>query len=251
MDKLLYVAMSGAKETLATQEANNYNLANVSTTGFKAALSAFQTRSVAGPGFASRAYATAGSVGWSDIAGEQQTTGNALDVAVQGAGFIAIQDPSGNEAYTRAGDLHVDSSGQLVTAGGRPVLSDSGPIAVPPAASVTIGADGTVSVVGLGQSPNSVASVGRIKLVNPPPSSSTLVRGSDGLYRSGDGSPLEADANVRLASGVLESSNVNLSSCLVNMIELSRRFELQVRALHTADEDAQSSTKLLQSGAAP
>jgi len=247
MDKSLYVAMSGAKETLATQEANNYNLANASTTGFKAALSAFQTRSVTGPGFASRAYATAGSTGWSDIAGEQQTTGNPLDVAVQGAGFIAIQDSAGNEAYTRAGDLHVDPTGQLVTAGGRPVLSDSGPITVPPASSVTIGADGTVSVVGLGQTPNSIAAVGRIKLVNPP--SSTLVRGTDGLYRSSDGTPAAADANVRLASGVLESSNVNLSSCLVNMIELSRRFELQVRAIHTADENAQSSTKLLQSGA--
>ena len=246
MDKSLYVAMSGAKETLATQEANNYNLANASTTGFKAALSAFQTRSVAGPGFASRAYATAGSTGWSDIAGEQQTTGNPLDVAVQGAGFIAIQDSAGNEAYTRAGDLHVDPSGQLVTAGGRPVLSDSGPISVPPASSVTIGADGTVSIVGLGQTPNSVAAVGRIKLVSPP--GGTMVRGTDGLYRTSDGTPAEADANVRLASGVLESSNVNLSSCLVNMIELSRRFELQVRAMHTADENAQSSTKLLQSG---
>jgi flagellar basal-body rod protein FlgF len=249
MDKLLYVAMSGAKETLATQEANNYNLANASTTGFKAALSAFQTRSVAGPGFASRAYATAGSAGWSDVAGEQQATGNALDVAVQGAGFIAVQDPTGSEAYTRAGDLHVDPTGQLVTAGGRPVLADSGPIAVPPASSITIGADGTVSVVGLGQTPNSVAAVGRIKLVNPP--SSALQRGTDGLYRLSSGAPAEADASVRLASGVLESSNVNLSSCLVNMIELSRRFELQVRALHTADQDAQSSTKLLQTGAAP
>jgi flagellar basal-body rod protein FlgF len=246
MDKLLYVAMSGAKETLATQEANNYNLANASTTGFKAALSAFQTRSVAGPGFASRAYATAGSTGWSDIAGEQQTTGNPLDVAVQGAGFIAVQDGAGNEAYTRAGDLHVDPTGQLVTASGRPVLSDSGPVTLPPAASVTIGADGTVSVVGLGQTPNSIASVGRIKLVNPP--AGTLVRGTDGLYRTGNGTPAEGDAGVRLASGVLESSNVNLSSCLVNMIELSRRFELQVRAMHTADENAQSSSKLLQSG---
>jgi flagellar basal-body rod protein FlgF len=249
MDKLLYVAMSGAKETLAAQEANNYNLANASTTGFKAALSAFQTRSVAGPGFASRAYATAGTVGWSDVAGEQQTTGNPLDVAVQGPGFIAIQDLAGKEAYTRAGDLHVDPSGQLVTAAGRPVLSDSGPVAVPPASSVTIGADGTVSVVGLGQTPNSVAAVGRIKLVNPP--SGTLVRGSDGLYRTSDGSPAEGDANTRLASGVLESSNVNLSSCLVNMIELARRYDLQVRAVHTADEDAQSATKLLQSGTAP
>jgi flagellar basal-body rod protein FlgF len=248
MDKLLYVAMSGAKETLATQEANNYNLANASTTGFKAALSAFQTRSVSGPGFASRAYATAGTVGFNDTAGEQQTTGNALDVAVQGSGFIAVQDLTGNEAYTRAGDLHVDPSGQLVTAGGRPVLSDSGPVNVPPASSVSIAADGTVSVVGLGQTPNSVAAVGRIKLVNPP--ASTLSRGTDGLYRTADGSPAEADANVQLASGVLESSNVNLSACLVNMIELSRRFELQIKALHAADENGQSSAKLLQSGTA-
>jgi flagellar basal-body rod protein FlgF len=246
MDKLMYVAMSGAKETLATQEANNYNLANVSTTGFKAALSAFQTRGVAGPGFASRAYATAASVGWSDIAGEQQTTGNPLDVALQGAGVMAAQDPAGREAYTRAGDLHVDPTGQLVTAGGRPVLSDSGPVNVPPASSVSIAADGTVSVVGLGQTPNSVAAVGRIKLVNPPPSA--LSRGTDGLYRTADGSPAEADANVQLASGVLESSNVNISACLVNMIELSRRFELQIKAVHTADENGQASTKLLQSG---
>jgi len=245
MDKLLYVAMSGAKETLAAQEANNYNLANASTTGFKASLSAFQTRSVSGPGFASRAYATASTAGVNDAAGEQTTTGNPLDVAVQGAGFFAVQDQAGNEAYTRAGDLHVDASGALLTAGGRPVMSDSGPLSVPPSTSVTIGADGTVSVVPLGQTPNTVGAVGRIKLVNPP--SGTLQRVTDGLYRTADASALEADANTRLASGVLESSNVNIPSCLVNMIELSRRFELQVRSLHTADEDAQSSTKLLQS----
>jgi flagellar basal-body rod protein FlgF len=245
MDKLLYVAMSGAKETLAAQEANNYNLANANTTGFKAALSAFQTRSVAGPGYASRAYATAGTVGWNAADGEQQATGNALDVAVQGPGYLAVQDLSGNEAYTRAGDLHVDQNGQLVTAGGSPVLGDSGPISLPPAQSVSIGSDGTVSVVPAGQTPQTVAAVGRIKLVNPPASS--VSRGTDGLYRTTDGNPADADANVQLASGVLEASNVNLPGCLVNMIELSRRFELQVKALHTADEDAQSSTKLLQS----
>ncbi len=147
MDKLLYVAMSGAKETLRAQAANNHNLANASTTGFNADLSAFQTRSVTGPGFASRAYATAGAVGWDDTPGALQTTGNALDVAVQGPGFIAVQDLDGSEAYTRAGDLHVDPNGQLVTASGRPVLGDSGPVTVPPASSVSIGADGTISVV--------------------------------------------------------------------------------------------------------
>jgi flagellar basal-body rod protein FlgF len=245
MDKLLYVAMSGAKETLATQEANNYNLANANTTGFKAALSAFQSRAVSGPGFASRAYATAGTVGFNNTDGEQQATGNSLDIAIQGAGFMAVQDQAGAEAYTRAGDLHVDQNGQLVTAGGRAVMGDSGPIAVPPATSITIGADGTVSVVPQGQSPNTIAAVGRIKLINP--ASGTLQRGSDGLFRTADGNPAEADANVQLASGVLESSNVNIPGCLVSMIELSRRFELQIKAMHTAEDDGQSSTKLLQS----
>jgi len=245
MDRLLYVAMSGAKESLASQAANNDNLANASTTGFKASLASFQTRAVSGPGFASRAYATAATLGWNQTAGEQQATGNPLDVAVQGPGFIAVQDEAGAEAYTRAGDLHVDPNGQLITSGGRPVLSESGPIAVPPATSVSIGADGTVSVVPLGQTPNSVAAVGRIKLVNPP--GDPMQRGADGLYRTNDGAVAEADANVQLTSGVLEASNVNITGCLVNMIELARRFDVQIKALHTAEEDGQASAKLLQS----
>jgi flagellar basal-body rod protein FlgF len=245
MDKLLYVAMSGAKETLATQAANNDNLANASTTGFKASLAAFQTRSVTGAGFPSRAYATASTVGWNNTAGEQTTTGNALDVAIQGSGFMAVQDMAGAEAYTRAGDLHIDPTGQLVTAGGRPLLSENGPIAVPPSASVSIAADGTVSVVPLGQTPNAVAAVGRIKLINP--GDDALARGADGLYRTNDGSTPDADASVQLASGVLEASNVSITGCLVNMIELARRFEVQIKALHTAEEDGQSSAKLLQS----
>ena len=244
MDKLLYVAMSGAKETLRAQAANNHNIANASTTGFKADLTAFQSRAIQGPGFASRVYATTGGVGWDPGLGAQVSTGNPLDVSLQGAGFIAVQDAAGNEAYTRAGDLHVDPSGLLVTATGHPVLGDGGVITLPPATSVTVGADGTVSVVPLGQTPQSTSTVGRIKLVNPPAGS--VMPGSDGLYRTSDGSPAAADAAVRLASGVLESSNVNLASSMVNMIELSRRFDLQIKALHTAEDDAAASARLLQ-----
>ena len=244
MDKLLYVSMSGAKETLAAQAANNHNLANASTTGFKADLSAFQSRAVTGPGYASRVYATDARVGWDTTAGQQTTTGNPLDVAVQGPGFIAVQDASGNEAYTRAGDLHVDPTGVLMTATGHPVLSESGPITLPPSSSATIGADGTVSIVPLGQTPATVAAVGRIKLVNPPAAS--VAPGGDGLFRTRDGTPAPADANTTLASGVLESSNVNVASCLVNMIELSRNFELQVKSLHTASDNSNAAAKLLQ-----
>src|SRR5215475_12979463 len=105
MDKLLYVAMSGAKETLRAQTANNHNLANASTTGFRADLSAFQSRQVVGSGFASRVYATNATTGWDTTSGAQQQTGRDLDISIQGDGFIAVQAPDGREAYTRAGDL--------------------------------------------------------------------------------------------------------------------------------------------------
>ena len=245
MDKLLYVAMSGAKETLRAQAANNHNLANASTTGFKADLSAFQSRVVTGPGYASRVYATDNTVGWDHGIGATEQTGNPLDLAVHGDGFIAVQDPTGNEAYTRAGDLHVDPTGQLLTATGLPVMGDNGPISIPPHSSVAVGGDGTISIVPLGQTPNTISTVARIKLVNPPIDS--IQRSNDGLFRANNGQPLEADASVTVDSGSLESSNVNLASCMVNMIELSRHFDLQVKAIHTAEEDGQASAKLLQS----
>jgi flagellar basal-body rod protein FlgF len=245
MDKLLYVAMSGAKETLRAQAANTHNLANSSTTGFKADLSAFQSRAVTGPGYASRVYATDATVGWDHAVGSQEQTGNPLDLAIHGQGFFAVQDANGNEAYTRAGDLHVDPTGQLLTATGLPVMGDNGPISVPPSTAITVGGDGTISVVPLGQSPQTAANVARIKLVNP--ALDTLQRGADGLFRTASGTPAEADAATTVSSGSLESSNVDLASCMVNMIELSRRFDLQIKALHTADEDGAASAKLLQS----
>lgn len=244
MDKLLYVAMSGAKETLRAQAANNHNLANASTTGFKADLSAFQSRAVTGPGYASRVYATDQTVGWDHSTGSIQQTGNPLDLAIRGQGFFAVQDSSGKEAYTRAGDLHVDPSGQLLTATGLPVLSENGPISVPPSTSLSIGTDGTISIVPLGQSPNTSANVARIKLVNPPLDS--VERSADGLFRTKNGLPAVADATATVASGALESSNVDLASCMVNMIELARRFDLQVKALHSAEETGAASSKLLQ-----
>jgi len=245
MDKLLYVAMSGAKETVRAQAANNHNLANASTTGFKADLSAFQSRAVSGPGYASRVYAQDNVVGWDSSVGSQQETGNALDVSVNGTGYLAVQDATGNEAYTRAGDLHVDPSGQLLTATGHPVLGDNGPISVPPYSSITVAKDGSISIVPLGSTAQTNAIVARMKLVNPP--ANTLQRGADALFHSTSTDPVEADAATTVTPGTLESSNVNIASAMVNMIELARQFDMQVKALHSADENAQSATKLLQS----
>ena len=100
--------------------------------------------------------------------------------------------------------------------------------AVPPHASVLVGGDGTISIVPLGQGPETRAVVGRIKLVNP--ADEDMARGTDGLFRLKDGTDAPADADAReLASGVLEGSNVNVADAMVNMIELSRRFDLQVQ----------------------
>ena len=243
MDRFLYISMSGAKETLRAQTVNNHNLANASTTGFRADLSAFQSRAVAGAGYASRAYATNATVGWDSTQGALMSTARDLDVGIQGPGWIAVQGADGREAYTRAGDLRVDPSGLLKTGAGLTVMGEGGPISVPPNTSLMIAADGTISIVPVGQGPETTSQVGRIKLVNPPAES--LARGDDGLFRTVDGADAAPDANVRLASGVLESSNVNVADAMVNMIELSRHFDLQVKAMRTAEENAAASAQLL------
>ncbi|MGH8294104.1 MAG: flagellar basal-body rod protein FlgF [Steroidobacteraceae bacterium] len=244
MDRSLYVAMTGAKEILDAQAVNNFNLANASTTGFKADLAAFQSRAVTGSGYASRVYATDSTDGWDQSEGALATTGRPLDVAIHGQGFIAVQGPNGREAYTRNGDLHVTAEGLLVTSAGQIVLGDDGPISVPPSASIKIANDGTLSVQPLGQPAESLAAIGRIKLVDPDPA--TLTRESGGLFQLANGGAAPADASVKLASGVLESSNVDLASAMVNMIDLARNFELQVKAMKSADDNASASSQLLQ-----
>jgi flagellar basal-body rod protein FlgF len=246
MDRMLYVAMTGAKETLNAQAVNNHNLANASTTGFRAELSAFQSRAVDGSGYASRVYATNASTGWNNQSGALLSTGRDLDVAINGDGWIAVQGPDGKEAYTRAGDLQVDPTGQLVTANGRPVIGDGGPVNIPPYTSIFFARDGSISVVAQGQNPDTTSTVARLKLVNPP--EEQLERGDDGLFRMKDGSPAPADANVQIGSGVLESSNVNAAEAMVNMIELARQFEMQVKAIRTAEENGAAAQQLLRMG---
>ena len=246
MDRMLYVAMTGAKETLRAQTVNNHNIANVSTTGFRADLAAFQSRAVDGSGYASRVYATNGTTGWNDQSGALLSTGRDLDVAINGKGWIAVQGPDGKEAYTRAGDLQVDATGQLMTANGLAVVGDGGPISVPPYTSIFFARDGSISVVAQGQNPDTTSTVARLKLVNPP--EEQLERGDDGLFRMKDGSAAPADANVQIGSGVLESSNVNAAEAMVNMIELARQFEMQVKAIRTAEENGAAASQLLRMG---
>ncbi|MDR6936627.1 flagellar basal-body rod protein FlgF [Luteibacter sp. 3190] len=246
MDRSVYVAMTGATQIMRAQAEVAHNLANANTTGFKAELSAFQSVPVQGDGLQTRINGVAQGTGWDTTQGTQTQTGNDLDVSVQGNGWIAVQTPNGTEGYTRAGNLRIDDQGLLTDARGNAVLGGGGPITIPQASSVKIGSDGTISIVPLGESPATVATTDRIKLVNP--GNDQLSLGSDGLMHMKDGSQAQADADVKVVSGAIEASNVNPSDVLVKMISLSREFEMQVRSIKTADENAQSASKLLQVG---
>jgi flagellar basal-body rod protein FlgF len=243
MDRLIYTAMTGARQSFLQQAGVAHNLSNASTVGFRAMEHRFRSVPVQGEGLPTRAFVVDASV--SDVfdQGPLMATGRPLDVAVQGEGWIAVQAPDGQEAYTRAGNLQVDANGQLQTVSGFNVLSDGGPIAIPPDNSITISPDGTVSVVPLFGVPNNVIDAGRIKLVNPP--AADLVRGDDGLFRLRDGQAAEADENVRLAPETLEGSNVNPVDSMVRLISLARQFEMQVKMLQTADTNAGRADQVL------
>lgn len=244
MDRSVYVAMTGATQIMRAQEAVSHNLANASTVGFKSELSAFQSVPVLGDGSPSRINAVAQGIGQSANQGSSITTGRSLDVSVRGAGWITVQSLDGSEGYTRAGDLQLTSDGQLTDSRGNAVMGSSGPITISPSTEISIGTDGTISTVPLGQGPNSVSTIDKIRLVSPDPTQ--LTQGSDGLMHMADGGTAEADPTVTLASGVLEGSNVNPSAELVKMIALSRQYDMQVKSIKTSEDNADSAIKLMQ-----
>jgi flagellar basal-body rod protein FlgF len=243
MDKLIYTAMSGAKHTLEQQANAANNLANVSTTGFRAQLNTFRAVPIVGDGLATRAFVADSTVGSDFTPGPLQETGRTLDVAVQGKGWLAVEAADGSEAYTRAGDLKTDENGVLQTWNGHNLVGESGTIAIPPNSHVTIAKDGTVSTIPTAGAANATQIVGRLKLVNP--AENGMTRGDDGLYRMKDGSDAQADASVVLAPGMLEGSNVNPIESMVNMISLAREFELHMKVLQTAESDAAKATSIL------
>lgn len=243
MDRAIYLAMNAATQTMRAQSQAAHNLANVSTVGFRAEMASLDRLPVAGDGLPSRVNVVERALGADFSIGPQISSGRELDVSIQGQGWIAVQGRDGSEGYTRAGNLEVNADGLLVTASGLPVLGDAGPLSVPPFTKLDIGQDGTVSVVPQGQGPETVASVGRIKLVKP--DRAELVRSADGLMRMADGSQAPADAAVTVVSGVLEGSNANPTQALMAVISLSRQFEMHIRLIQSADDNAEAATRLL------
>ncbi|AOY87932.1 flagellar biosynthesis protein FlgF [Marinobacter salinus] len=248
MDKALYIGMSGAKQNMLAQRAHANNLANVSTTGFKRDFAQARSMPVFGEHHPTRAYAMTERPGTDLSAGALMDTGRKLDVAVEGDGWLAIQNDQGEEVFTRTGSLQIDVNGLMRLPGGEPVLGNGGPVALPPFENVEIGADGTVSIIPVGGAPDELVEVDRLKLVNPP--SGSLEKGLDGFMRRRpdqviDG-PEPPDANMRVASGFLESSNVNAVQEMISNLQLSRQYEMQVKVMSAAKDNSEAAARLLQ-----
>jgi flagellar basal-body rod protein FlgF len=243
MDRLIYTAGSGAKHILEQQATTAHNLANVTTTGFRAQVDSFRAVPVVAEGLPTRAFVVNSTVGADFSSGPLQMTGRALDVAIKGKGWIAVQMADGTEAYTRGGALQMNENGMLQTAAGLTVQGDGGPITVPPDVTVTIGGDGTISTIATGTTPGVSTVLGRLKLVNPP--EQDLVRGDDGLFRLKNGAAAPADPAVAVAGATLEGSNVSPVDSMVSMIALARSFETQMSLMKNAENNAAKATQIL------
>ncbi|WP_417581883.1 flagellar basal-body rod protein FlgF [Nitrincola sp.] len=245
MDKVLYVAMTGARENMNAQQIRANNLANVTTTGFKQDFEQARSMRVMGDGYASRVYSMAESPGTNRESGTLQQTGRDLDIAVIGGAWLAVQAPDGTEGYTRAGELQINAANQLVTGSGLPVMGVGGaPIVIPPAEKIEIANDGAISIRPIGDDAVGLALVDAIKVVDLDPA--TSFKGTEGLMRTNDQQPLPPALNPQIRSGYLESSNVNAVEELTAVITLSRQYEIQVKMMKTAEENSSAAARVLQ-----
>ena len=244
MDGMIYVATSSGANILQAQSINANNLANVSTPGFKADHPQFVSvmKEEAGT-LPSRIYSSIDGTRTDFSPGGLMPTGNNLDIAVNGEGWIAVMSKDGNESYVRTSSMQLNQEGVLVSANQLQVIGTGGLITIPAGQQIEIGTDGTVTATIIdGQNKTSTV-IDRIKLVKP--ENADLVKMSDGLIRTKTGAALEPDASVKLTTGYIESSNVNVVDSMMSMIALSRQFEIQLKLLNIAKENSQSSDRTI------
>lgn len=245
MDKVIFLAMSGAKENMLSQQAHANNLANISTTGFKADLEQARAMQVFGDGHPSRVYSMSERPATDRTAGTLQQTGRELDVAMRGDAWMAVQAQDGTESYTRGGGLQINALGELVNGSGLPVLgAGGGPIVIPPAEKIDIADDGSITIRPLGAPAANLVQIDQLKMVSLDPQ--TTYKGLDGLMKVDGGEQAELDPNARLESGFVESSNVNAVHELTNIIGLSRQFEMNIKMMKTAEDNSTAAAKILE-----
>jgi len=244
MDKMLYIAMSGAKQNMLSLSVTANNLANAKTTGFKADLAQARSMQAFGEGLPSRVFAMTEKSSQNFDSGALLTTGRDLDIAIEGEGFFAVQAKDGTEAYTRSGHLRITEEGVLETSDGEMVIGEGGPITIPlPILNMEITRDGTIMIQPEGAPSSVQEEVDRIKFINP--NNRLMLKGLDGLFRRKDGTIEDANVEVTMKNGTLESSNVNPVGEMTDMIAIQRQFEMQLKLMKTAEENDTAAAALL------
>jgi flagellar basal-body rod protein FlgF len=244
MDKLIYTAATGLQARMAAQAVIANNMANVSTIGYRAERVDFDALLLRGDGFDSRQPTVEDVKDFDRSSGTIVSTGRALDIAIPGDQWIAVQAADGTEAYTRRGDLNVSATGVLETGDGFPVMGSGGaPITVPPASSISIASDGTLSIVPVGGDAKNPQVIDRIKFVSP--KGSQTAKGLDNLVRVKGGGVLPTDEDAKCESGMLEQSNVNMTQTLVDMIENQRAYEVQANLIKSAKDMDEGGASLM------
>jgi flagellar basal-body rod protein FlgF len=228
MDRLIYATLTAMRSQKAAQAVTANNLANAQVPGFRRELSSLSARWLDDARVQADDVVTTAQL----EAGPVTATGNPLDLALDGRGWIAVQAADGGEAYTRRGDLKVSDTGVIETGDGLAVLGAVGPLTVPTGQALVIAADGSVSAGGV--------AAGRIKLVDAAPG--TLAKRGDGLF---GGTILDADPAVRVRAGALEGSNVSVAASLAELIEQSRGFDTSAKLIRAARDIDEGGTRLM------
>ncbi|QAU23975.1 flagellar basal-body rod protein FlgF [Dyella sp. M7H15-1] len=241
MDAFIYTAMSGADHAQRSLGVRANNLANAHTAGFRADTAVSETTTVKGYGYDSRHQARLAESAVVHAPGQLSETGRSLDVAIQGEGYFVLDTDSGS-AYTRAGSLQMDADGAL-TSNGHKVRGEGGPIVLPPHSQVSIGNDGSISVLPQGQTELQV--VDKLLLVKPDPAD--LLKNEQGHLITRSGMDYPADDSVAVAPGHVEGSNVSAVEEMMQTMQLTRSFEMQMRMFKVADEMAEGGNRLMRS----
>lgn len=245
MDRAIYTGMTAAEAALNRQAVTANNLANSSTAGFRSQLANFRAVPVNGETWQTRALVAASTPMHDNTLGPITHTGRNLDVALPQNGWLTVALAEGGEGYTRNGAIDVDSEGGL-RIDGRPLMGDGAPLTAPPQSTITIAADGTLSARGAGDDATAVVPVGRMKLVNA--EMRDLLLGDDGVFRTPGGNALAQDDALRLTPEALEGSNVSPVQAMTEMIANSRGFDMNMKVIRSADENAQKANQLLNVG---
>lgn len=247
MEPILYNSTIGGRTDFKKQAITANNLANINTPGFKADLYQAQTmymtdaKGKTDP--SGHSFVVQNPNGIDLTPGEIMTTGRDLDLAIDGEGWMAVRDNQGKEGYVRGGSLRLDANGRLTTASGKPVVGDGGPISIPPAQSIHIGTDGTISIVPLEGDSKTLAVLDRIKLVTL--DKNNIFKNEEGLIQLKQGGKAPGDARVKVVSGALEGSNVKAIDQMVSMINSGREFDAHMKILSTVDDNSQKLAQVL------